>query len=70
MLNLYVRAVCKYMRMANLNEEFQMENQEKEKKIAAIGTEQKLGIGIKIMLTVIVVGAVAAGLYLAITLSQ
>lgn len=49
----------------------QLENEikEKERKIA-VTTEQKMGLGVKVLLTAIVIGSALAGVYLALTLSQ
>lgn len=41
-----------------------------EEQMAEIATKQKLGLGIKILLSVIVLGSLAAGMYAAISLSQ
>ncbi|MFA6553671.1 MAG: hypothetical protein WCT27_04550 [Patescibacteria group bacterium] len=40
------------------------------KKQTDVTTDTKMSLGIKVTLTVIVVGAVGAGVYLALTLSQ
>jgi hypothetical protein len=42
----------------------------KEEKITSVVTKQKIGLGVKILLTAIVVGAVAAGVYVAVAFSQ
>ncbi|MFA5134476.1 MAG: hypothetical protein WC505_01655 [Patescibacteria group bacterium] len=39
-------------------------------KETAVTTEQKMGVGVKVLLTIIVIGAVAAGVYAALTLSS
>lgn len=41
-----------------------------EKKETTVTTETKLGTGVKVLLTVIVVGAVAAGVFAALTLAE
>lgn len=43
-----------------------MDNQ--EEKITEVATRQKLGIGMKVLLTTVVLGAVAAGVYAALAL--
>lgn len=35
-----------------------------------VGTEQKVGLGLKVAITVTVVGAIAAGIFIAILISQ
>jgi hypothetical protein len=42
----------------------------KNERVTEVETKQKLGVGVKVLLTVIVVGAVAAGVYTAIALSR
>ncbi|GEM_PF-4819411 len=44
--------------------------EKKEERITAVETQQKLGIGVKVLLTAIVLGAVAAGVYVAVALSR
>lgn len=46
------------------------EREEKEKKLTAVETQQKLGTGVKAALMVIVGGAIVAGIYVAITLAS
>jgi hypothetical protein len=46
------------------------EGVEPEKKRAEVTTDTKLSIGTKVALTVIVVGTVAAGVYLALSLAR
>lgn len=41
-----------------------------EEQMTEIATRQKLGLGVKIILSVIVLGSLAAGVYAAIALSQ
>ena len=43
---------------------------EPDKKQTDVATDTKLSVGIKVTLTVIVVGTVAAGVYLALTLAR
>lgn len=48
-----------------------MENEsKKQEQFTAVETEQKLGIGVRILLGVILLGAVAGGVYAAIALSR
>ena len=44
--------------------------QKKQERFTTVETQQKLGIGVKVLLTVIVLGAVAAGVYAAVALSR
>jgi len=46
------------------------EIKEAEKKETMVTTEQRVGLGVKVVLTVVVLGAVAAGVFIAIILAQ
>lgn len=46
------------------------ELEREEDKMTDVTTDQKLGIGTKVILTTIVIGAVAAGIYFALSLAQ
>ncbi len=48
-----------------MDEQFPEDN-----KHTTVTTDAKLGLGVKVLLTVIVVGAVAGGIYAAITLAK
>ncbi|MFH1207913.1 MAG: hypothetical protein V1668_04970 [Patescibacteria group bacterium] len=52
------------------NENMPGEGIEPEKKLSDVEVETKLSLGTKVTLTAIVVGTVAAGVYLALTLSR
>jgi len=41
-----------------------------EKKLTQVKTGQKLGVRIKVLLTIIILGAVAAGIYVALILGR
>lgn len=41
-----------------------------EKKLTAVETQQKLGLGVKLILTVVILIAVAAGVYVALALGK
>lgn len=41
-----------------------------EKKETTVTTEQRVGLGVKVVLTVVVLGAVASGVFIAIILTQ
>lgn len=41
-----------------------------KQKLTKVATEEKVGIGVKVVLTVAVVGAIATGIFLALILSQ
>jgi hypothetical protein len=47
-----------------------MKEAPKKEQFINVETEQKLGIGVKILLTVIILGAVAAGVYASVALAQ
>ena len=51
-------------------EEKEKELDEFEKKIAAVETGQKLRVGVKVLLTVVILGAIVAGVYLALALGR
>jgi hypothetical protein len=44
-------------------------NKEEEKKLTTVATEQRVGLGVKVVLTVVVLGAIAAGILAALLLS-
>lgn len=44
--------------------------EEEEKKLTAVTTEQRVGLGVKVVLTVVVLGAIATGIFAAVLLSQ
>lgn len=41
-----------------------------EQKLTKVATEEKVGLGVKVVLTVAVIGSIAAGIFLALILSQ
>lgn len=46
------------------------EKKKEEEKLTAVTTEQNVGLGVKVVLTVVVLGAIAAGILVALLLSQ
>ena len=51
-------------------DDLKAELEREEDKSTAVATDQKLGVGTKVLLTTIVLGAVAAGIYFALSLAQ
>lgn len=51
-------------------DEREKELDEFEKKVTAVETGQKLRVGVKVLLTVIILGAIAAGVYIALALGR
>lgn len=48
----------------------EVEQFKEEKKLTKVATEQKLGLGVKVLLLIIVVTAVVAGVLVALSLSE
>lgn len=46
------------------------EKKREEEKLTAVTTEQHVGLGVKVVLTVVVLGAIASGILVALLLSQ
>lgn len=61
---------CGILGVKSLNSQRMDDETKKEEKFTTVETEQKLGVGVKVLLTVILLGAVAAGIYAAIALSR
>lgn len=46
------------------------EKKKEEEKLTAVITEQRVGLGVKVVLTVVLLGAIAAGIMVALLVSQ
>ncbi len=51
-------------------DDLKAELEREEDKMTEVATSQKLGVGTKVVLTGIVLGSVAAGIYFALSLAQ
>jgi len=52
-----------------MDEDQQEDLQQEQEKVVDIKTKRKLGIGAKVVITVVILGAIAAGVYAAIALA-